>query len=461
MMPEREHLMKIIFPELRRRCRKKWVDITEVDLRWGILEEEAEEGKVIEICLSEIDKSRPYFIGLLGERYGWVPSQEEYDKHARKVEAFHWVKDDIEEGLSITEMEIQYGVLRNAAMDGNAFFYLKEMAPDSDIQEENVDRLDKLKSKIRTQNQYPSRDYHTIEELGQMILEDIWKRISEQFPEEKIPDEHELENLNQLAVIGSHLDFYDDAIGNIAALDTLLETHQKVVVHAENGMGKSALLSNWMQHKWEDANIIPYMCGSTADSTDLDNMVRHLATELKNRFEISHAIPQKIESPRSLLNAFIQETDPQQPLYLVIDDVDQLRVNENNQQMRWVPTQLPDHVRLILSTDDHKKADILQKADFQQVKLEPLQAETVETIAEKYFQFYSKKLPQEQLQKIKLAPLNTRPVVLLTLVNELRLFGTHEEIPAQIAYYTQYERRSDFFQAFLQRKMIMTRRNSN
>ena len=43
----------------------------EVDLRWGITDEQ--KGEVLPICLAEIERCRPYFIGLLGERYGWVP----------------------------------------------------------------------------------------------------------------------------------------------------------------------------------------------------------------------------------------------------------------------------------------------------------------------------------------------------------------------------------------------------
>ena len=47
----------------------------EVDLRWGITDEQKSEGKVLPICLDEIQRCRPYFIGLLGERYGWVPDE--------------------------------------------------------------------------------------------------------------------------------------------------------------------------------------------------------------------------------------------------------------------------------------------------------------------------------------------------------------------------------------------------
>jgi hypothetical protein len=36
---------------------------------------ETMEGRVLPTCLAEIDRCRPYFIGILGERYGWVPKR--------------------------------------------------------------------------------------------------------------------------------------------------------------------------------------------------------------------------------------------------------------------------------------------------------------------------------------------------------------------------------------------------
>src|SRR5712692_3979980 len=73
MQEEREELVKRVFPQLRKLCESRGVTWAEVDLRWGISDEQKSEGKVLPICLAEIDKSRPYFIGLLGERYGWIP----------------------------------------------------------------------------------------------------------------------------------------------------------------------------------------------------------------------------------------------------------------------------------------------------------------------------------------------------------------------------------------------------
>jgi hypothetical protein len=47
-----------------------------VNLRWGITEEQARRGDVLPICLGEIDRCRPFFLCLLGERYGWVPGPD-------------------------------------------------------------------------------------------------------------------------------------------------------------------------------------------------------------------------------------------------------------------------------------------------------------------------------------------------------------------------------------------------
>ena len=120
MQVERDVLVKQVFPELRRRCTERGVDFVEVDLRWGVTEEEAENGEVLPICLQEIELCRPYFIGLLGERYGWVPSQ----LPGELVEEQEWL--DGHRDKSLTELEILHGVLNNPDTAGRAFFYFRD-----------------------------------------------------------------------------------------------------------------------------------------------------------------------------------------------------------------------------------------------------------------------------------------------------------------------------------------------
>jgi len=73
MQAERDELVLRVFPQLRRKCEEHGVTWGEVDLRWGITEEQTQRGEVLPICLEEIKRCRPYLIGLLGERYGWIP----------------------------------------------------------------------------------------------------------------------------------------------------------------------------------------------------------------------------------------------------------------------------------------------------------------------------------------------------------------------------------------------------
>ena len=64
MMRERDLLVKEVFPELRRKCAKRFATLTKVDLRWGITEAQANEGQVLPLCLAEIERSRPYLMDV-------------------------------------------------------------------------------------------------------------------------------------------------------------------------------------------------------------------------------------------------------------------------------------------------------------------------------------------------------------------------------------------------------------
>ena len=59
MQGEREELVKRVFPEIRRRCEERGVVWGEIDLRWGVTDEQKAEGAVLPICLAEIERTPP------------------------------------------------------------------------------------------------------------------------------------------------------------------------------------------------------------------------------------------------------------------------------------------------------------------------------------------------------------------------------------------------------------------
>lgn len=105
MAAERDLLATRIFPRLERRLEPfGWV-LEVIDLRWGITASAVEDGLVPALCRRRIDEARPFFLGLLGARYGTrIRSQGSAEVH------------------SITEDEILHGVFRSPKdLAGSAF----------------------------------------------------------------------------------------------------------------------------------------------------------------------------------------------------------------------------------------------------------------------------------------------------------------------------------------------------
>ena len=109
MHAERDHLVKVVFPALRERLEKHRVHLIDIDLRWGVTREQAENDQVLDLCLQQIDECRPFFLGILGERYGWVPTRYPADA----LKKYGWIQHHT--GKSVTELEILHGVLQKPA----------------------------------------------------------------------------------------------------------------------------------------------------------------------------------------------------------------------------------------------------------------------------------------------------------------------------------------------------------
>lgn len=103
MHREREVLVKQVFPDLRRKCRERDVELTEVDLRWGVDEDKKLDG-AIDICLREIDVCHPWFIALMGERYGRPHPPEKFRHLHTERPEFCWLETCGD--CSVTELEI-------------------------------------------------------------------------------------------------------------------------------------------------------------------------------------------------------------------------------------------------------------------------------------------------------------------------------------------------------------------
>jgi hypothetical protein len=122
MQSERDIFRDVVEPALNSFAERYGKVIQLIDLRLGVntnyLSEEESSRKVISTCLYEIDRCRPYFIGLLGNRYGWIPGSE----YMNALNIQGYLPEDPE--MSVTELEIEYGVLKSQVKPV-CFFYLR------------------------------------------------------------------------------------------------------------------------------------------------------------------------------------------------------------------------------------------------------------------------------------------------------------------------------------------------
>ena len=177
METERDYLVKKIFPLIKNEAEQRFVTVTELDLRWGITQEESRSGKVLDICLKEIDNSKPFFIGIVGNRYGWCPSFDDLKSDEELLNQYPQVAEYLQHGISITEMEMQYAVLSNTKSKCNALFLLKDdmsfETKADDIEREKLLSLRTAIYKYATQADSSSYiqvvNYSSLEQLGNAV----------------------------------------------------------------------------------------------------------------------------------------------------------------------------------------------------------------------------------------------------------------------------------------------------
>ncbi|MBI2945737.1 MAG: HEAT repeat domain-containing protein [Candidatus Wallbacteria bacterium] len=446
MQAERDILVKEVFPQLRGRCREKGWDLVEVDLRWGITHEDTE--KALTICLQEIDRC-PLFVGLLGQRYGWVPAEQ----RTALPENHEWISMEPPRTHSVTALEMLHGALRSSSANRRAFFYLRDSSflrdpkfqqevphrlpgesPAGETQEDfceevlcSVAKLEKLKQQIRVSGLsvldgyacrfagYDTKDGKVLLEIQRgsptaeeaarrayfpdRVLADLSQALDELLPRDT-PGEFELERQRHEAFIREGARHH---VGRRAELESLT-AHAAgsgagmLVVTGPPGCGKSALLGAWVSSQRQsraDTLVLSHFVGASADSTRADRLMRRLHDELRARLDLPGEFP---KDPREMAEAFairLAEAAKKVRLVLVIDGLNQLDAAEAAQDLRWLPNPLPPGVRAIAGTTEGRCLEVLRSQRQPELKLRPLADDDNRQIARDFLMRYRKRLSEK------------------------------------------------------------------
>lgn len=467
MQAERDELAKFIFPKLRKDCEERGVTWGEVDLRWGITNEQKTEGKVLPICMDEIKRCRPFFISILGERYGWIPNIDLDPISPELFEREPWLKEHLEK--SVTELEILHGVLNNPEMANHAFFYFRD--PESinalplteqtifyeQVQPDEIEafgeeeatrrlearrkKLDDLKGRIRRSG-FPLREgYKSPQQLGEWVLQDLLKVIDSLYPASFLLDPLDREAAEHEAFARSRRRVYIDRPSYFEQLDAHARTGgQPLVVLGESGGGKSALLATWAFHYQEEhpeALVLTHFIGASSSSTDWAAMLRRLMGELKRRFNIQDEIPDNPEALRRSFPQWLHIVSGSRKTVLVIDALNQLEDRDGALDLTWLPPVMPSRISMVLSTLPGRPLEEINKRKLAILSVEPLEPEERKRLIREYLALYTKALSSANIEHISSAEQTKNPLFLRALLDELRLFGLHEKLGERIEVYLQ------------------------
>ncbi len=427
MHAERDHLVKVVFPELRERMASRRLYLVDVDLRWGITEEEAEQGRALEICLEEIERSRPFFVGILGERYGSLlgplPEDVEFDHP--------WLLGH--ERHSLTALEITHAVLRNPELARRSFFYFRDPRLIAEIPEDrrsdyaaedddSAGKLVALKEEIRGSGRPVLDDYPCrwdeegdrvvdLDAFGERVLEDLWQAICGEYPEEAPePDLLTIEREAHEAFAEERARLHIGRLEQERRLNEYVQGSDRRpgVIMGEPGCGKSAFLAGWSRRYAADNPddlLLSYFVGASPSSTDHRRLLRTICEELKRELTLEEEIPEDDEMLSEGLATFLQAAARERErVVLVIDALDQLSPLAGARGLGWLLDSIPEQTRLVVSTLEGDCLDVLRRRRAEEIALPPLDAEEQRQIVETVLDEWRRKLDEPQLTALLAHP---------------------------------------------------------
>ena len=456
MQSERDHLARVVFPELAQRMAGIGLRLVDIDLRWGVTEDEIEQGRLLDVVLDEVERSRPFLVALLGERYGTVPAALQEST----VKTRPWLSGL--PGHSITALEIIHGVLRDPRLGRRAYFYFRDpglvdrVPPGrrADYAAEDAvsgAKVLALKERIRASGRpilegYPCRwddaagKVVGLEAFGERVLEDLWTGIREEYPPDAPePDPLVREQRMHEAFADERSRFFAGRDAELSRLTARVEGGKPgpVVMTGALGCGLSAFLARWARvFTGESAGAYVLAChvGASPDSTDGTRLLRYMCGRLKRDLVLAEEIPaDDARLPETLGLMLLAGLRKERNPVLIIDGIDRVGFRRPGDGVERLLGVIPDRVRLVTGAGRVEAVAALEKRGAEKIVLGPLEEDERRRLVDAVLGEYGRKLDAGRSASLIARAGSGTPLYLRTALEELRLFGSYERLPDKIA----------------------------
>jgi WD40 repeat protein len=332
---ERDQLAQI-FQKLQQNIFARRLQLIPIDLRWR----EQSQNDLARWCVDMVTQCQ-YFIGILGYRYGWRPGQDATGK------------ENLEK-YSITEMEIRQALV-NIPKERRFFCVadLQQYSPQQLASEAAADiaAVERLKNWLAAAGERIFV-YRSKEEVLHLVAAEIERQLDQDYPaDQKVALESYsreealreiIEEKNRGFVGRSHyLEQLGDFCRNSAAA--------YLIIIAVAGTGKSSLLAQFFKKEavyCPASTVVAHYMSMAGDNKSSRGIVQSLLEQLRQKNILQQAVEMLPELQVMQLSDILQTTG--QDIVIAIDGLDEM--DEEAQELNWLPRNLSSHVRMIMTT---------------------------------------------------------------------------------------------------------------
>ena len=457
MQAERDALRDFVIPQVNEFAAKYGRAVEIIDLRWGVdtasVSEADQNRRLLRTCLDEIERSRPFFLGLIGDRYGWTPPRS-YMEAA--LEAADFSVEDTD--MSVTALEIEYGVLRSQKSPVCLFYFRTRpdyaLMPESlrliyQDEKEGQAKLAKLKEEIRARfgkdikiyTAEASEDGLAVsKDWADMVAADIITKLREEWGEasETPPTWKEQERDIQDSFRESRTSHFAGraaAISDMAAFCIGEETKpQLLMIRGEAGSGKSGLLCKVMDEIEDKCLLLPFNCGISPRSSLAENMLRYFISLICKRLSLEDNSENitKFQDLKNRFSELLYTACAKTRVVAVVDALDQFVGSDEAHRMLWISGKLPENFRLLCSIIEGPETEAIKQLGGEVRPVPPVSKEDeaviINSIAKRHHKQISSAVVEYILQKQTPdgAPAARNPLYLSLITQDLVMMDRYE-----------------------------------
>lgn len=470
MHGERDVLSRFVFPEIKEFCKKRHIHFFDVDLRWGVTEAHTlETGSAIDTCLNEVDRCRPFFIGLLGSRYGWAPEKYLVSEDPR----FAWVKE-YPAGRSITELEMEYGALAAGGQQLGSLFFLRNDSfvskvpssskPDFEAPEEDKEKLAALREKVLATGRATTYSASWggivddkpmasgLEDFKAAALRRLKEDIVALFPEDGAtalsPLAYETQVHEEYLEVRSRR--FVGRKEQLKEMFTFADEYKTagrsgpLVLHGSPGMGKTSTLAKFCRDYREErpgAFVLSHFVGSAPGSTDIRHTLHRICSILVEEYELEDEVdlPQTYDELKLLFPRILELCAFGRPLVICLDSLNALSDNHRAHSLEWLPHAQHLAVPVIVSTYTDSKSFEAVKPRLPTPPMvvllgmpEEERKQLVRVTLFEYRKVLEEKASNNQMRTLMRKSGSCKPLWLTIACEELRMFGVYELLAAKL-----------------------------